>query len=934
MALINPPSFRPESFRFDQFMRPNPVEPIMNGKWGPPDMSKQLQEGIGNLLPSLAEAYKGTYEQAAAQDARNRMNNDTGNPATAATSLSAPGGPYGPAPIIDAGNPGGAGDPGLRRQYENPTFALLKQEEGFREKPYYDVNAYRAGYGSDTYTDPVTGKSGSVTRDTVVTPEMAEADLRRRVADIETDIRAKIPKYDAMAPGTRAALSSVAYNYGSLPDSVVAAANSGNNPVLAATVAGLESNPARRRREAALIMSSNATPAAPAAGGSQASASGGLTDITQNYKVRAQQLFPGLQITSEYRSPGQNQAAGGVSGSQHLSGRALDVNVSRLNDQQKQALIDDAIGQGAKGIGWYNNNSMHIDFRDTPMAWGPDTHRSSLGQTPPWFQQRAAALMAGGGGAPAGGTATAAAGPTAGTPYNATQPVPPQQQPAPAAAAMMGQGGPQQQQAAVNQVAPSQIAAAQQQQQPPRPPVAVQPNLQPAAIPTPAGGPPGAGGPPMPPPRPIQTADASGAVPIPAQGGGQPGFVPGGPAPGPGIAIDPATGQRVPVDANGNPLPAQASPSPPTAAPAAAAPAQAAPVQTAQAGGVAPIGTSPIMGTPAPTGMTENQRRMLASAIASRRPGAVEGVMSYLATQGVGAKNTDWSAISLGDGNVLFYNQRTGQRMIEGTGAAKEGYQTLSADEIRGLGLDPATAGVVQRNTKTGELKFPGKAGVNINNQGESAEAKKLGEARADQIIKTGNAAEGAQTTLRQVAQMRGMLEQIESGKIAPGRFTVGQIAQSMGLSDDTLRTMGLPDRNQVANAEALQAMQGQLVRGMLASGQFPTNNFSDADRSFLTGQLPGLGQSRYGNEILLRAMEMDAQRSIAKQAAWRRYRLGATAKGEKANWDDFADQWQEELNQSQEKLIETPKDINDYNLLKPGTLYIDPDTKQPMRKR
>ena len=236
-----------------------PVEPIMGGKWGPPDMSKQLQEGIGNLLPSLAEAYKGTYEQSAAEDARNRMNNDTSNPAAAASNLAQPGGPYGPAPMLDAGTPGGPGDPGLKRGYDNPAFALLKQEEGFREKPYYDVNAFRVGYGSDTYTDPATGKSGSVTRDTIGHAgdgRCRSASSRRRHRDGHSR---QGSNFDAMTPGTRAALTSVAYNYGSLPDSVVTAANSGNNPVLAATVAGLESNPARRRREAALILSSNAS---------------------------------------------------------------------------------------------------------------------------------------------------------------------------------------------------------------------------------------------------------------------------------------------------------------------------------------------------------------------------------------------------------------------------------------------------------------------------------------------------------------------------------------------------------------------------------------------------------------------------------------------------------------------------------------------------
>ena len=512
------------------------------------------------------------------------------------------------------------------------------------------------------------------------------------------------------------------------------------------------------------------------------------------------QLFPGLQITSEYRSPSANQSAGGVSGSQHLSGRALDVNVAGLNDQQKQALIDDAIGNGAKGIGWYNNNSMHVDFRDTPMAWGPDTHRSSLGQTPPWFQARAAALMAGGGGGgPGGATATAAAGPTGGTPYNAAQPVPPQQQPAPAASAAMGMAGQQPPQQQAGQQPQPQVGPPQQQQPPQTPPVAVRPNLQPAAVQMPPGGPQGAGGPPMPPPRPVEMADASGAVPIPAQAG----------QPGRTFVID-DNGQRVQIDpATGQPLPAQARP--PTPAPAPAPAPEPAPVQVAQqgGGGVRPIGSTPMINAPSPAGMTENQRRMLASAIASRRPGAVEGVMSYLASQGVGAKNTDWSAVSLGDGNVLFYNQRTGQRMVEGTGTPKEGYETLPPEEIRKLGLDPVTAGVVQRNTKTGELKFPGKQGTNVTvGAGETAEAKTLGEGYAKEQLDLTKSAEGAVGTLGKISQVSKLLDLAQTNKLTPGITTLGAWGKAAGMSDETLKSLGF-DPAAVYSAQAAEALTG-----------------------------------------------------------------------------------------------------------------------------
>ena len=59
---------------------------------------------------------------------------------------------------------------------------LLRQKEGIRSKPYWDVNALRAGYGSDT-TTLADGTVKRITKDTVVSKEDAERDLARRVTD-------------------------------------------------------------------------------------------------------------------------------------------------------------------------------------------------------------------------------------------------------------------------------------------------------------------------------------------------------------------------------------------------------------------------------------------------------------------------------------------------------------------------------------------------------------------------------------------------------------------------------------------------------------------------------------------------------------------------------------------------------------------------------
>lgn len=137
--------------------------------------------------------------------------------------------------------------------------ALLRKKEGFRSSPYWDVNAHRVGYGSDT----ITRADGSVVR---VTPDMtvsradAERDLDRRVAEFERATIGQVGarEWGAMPPAAQSALLSVAYNYGSLPNSVVSAVKTGNIDATAASVEGLQGhnngvNASRRKSEAALI---------------------------------------------------------------------------------------------------------------------------------------------------------------------------------------------------------------------------------------------------------------------------------------------------------------------------------------------------------------------------------------------------------------------------------------------------------------------------------------------------------------------------------------------------------------------------------------------------------------------------------------------------------------------------------------------------------
>lgn len=142
------------------------------------------------------------------------------------------------------------------------TKSLIRKHEGFSKDAYWDVNAYRVGYGSDTITDK-DGKIKKVTKKSTVNREDAERDLVRRSEIFAKDAREKVgaSSWDKLPEDTQAALTSVAYNYGSLPKRVVKAVQTGDLDKISDSVRSLEVhndgvNKNRRNNEADIIKNS------------------------------------------------------------------------------------------------------------------------------------------------------------------------------------------------------------------------------------------------------------------------------------------------------------------------------------------------------------------------------------------------------------------------------------------------------------------------------------------------------------------------------------------------------------------------------------------------------------------------------------------------------------------------------------------------------
>ncbi|AET42303.1 tail length tape measure protein [Ruegeria phage DSS3-P1] len=137
---------------------------------------------------------------------------------------------------------------------------VLREFEGFRSTPYYDVNAYRAGYGSDTVT-LADGTIQRVVQGISVSVADANRDLNRRIT---TEFIPRVvqvagqDRFNSFNAQQQAALISIAYNYGEIPGRIAEAVRSGTTEEIADAIRGLAGdnggiNRSRRSREAALF---------------------------------------------------------------------------------------------------------------------------------------------------------------------------------------------------------------------------------------------------------------------------------------------------------------------------------------------------------------------------------------------------------------------------------------------------------------------------------------------------------------------------------------------------------------------------------------------------------------------------------------------------------------------------------------------------------
>jgi len=122
---------------------------------------------------------------------------------------------------------------------ENDAAIFIKKFEGYSSKPYWDVNAYRLGHGSDTMTFP-DGSFRKVEKTDITTRELAQKDLERRLkTEFIPKVKGQIGEssWNNLPDPAKVSLISFAYNYGSITKKdIINAARTGNVETLSKAI--------------------------------------------------------------------------------------------------------------------------------------------------------------------------------------------------------------------------------------------------------------------------------------------------------------------------------------------------------------------------------------------------------------------------------------------------------------------------------------------------------------------------------------------------------------------------------------------------------------------------------------------------------------------------------------------------------------------------
>ncbi|MCJ2129218.1 hypothetical protein MKK51_10195 [Methylobacterium sp. E-045] len=180
--------------------------------------------------------------------------------------------------------------------------------------------------------------------------------------------------------------------------------------------------------------------------------------------------------------------------------------------------------------------------------------------------------------------------------------------------------------------------------------------------------------------------------------------------------------------------------------------------------------------------------------------------------------------------------------------------------------------------------------GVSVTNQigaGETEEAKELGKLRGKRAETIEASAMKAPDQIAKLNMLGGVLDNATTGTLGPTETKVVGLAQALGISDDTIKNLGL-NPQQAVTAQIATKLTNELVTGMIGSGGFPSNNFSNTDREFLTDIFPKISNRPEANRTAIEILKRVQQRNLEFGDAWSEYQQAQQEAGKPIKVSEF----------------------------------------------
>ena len=216
--------------------------------------------------------------------------------------------------------------------------------------------------------------------------------------------------------------------------------------------------------------------------------------------------------------------------------------------------------------------------------------------------------------------------------------------------------------------------------------------------------------------------------------------------------------------------------------------------------------------------------------------------------------------------------------MLRQTPEVPETWNPMTPDQRTQYGVPSAVPAQI---SSRGQIRLPGtpQTNVSIDQRGETSFANAYNKDLAEQASALAATPRRSAQTIARLDRAEALLDRFTTGAGANARLSVGALAQQLGVPDSVMSNLGL-DRNAVAAGESIRGLTNQLLIGMLGSGGFPAQNFSNADRESLERALVSVANTPGGNRLIIATLRNAARVDQQVGQEWLRYsqRNGATA--------------------------------------------------------